>query len=166
MWRGMGHSGAQWRTTDVGQGARIMFLGEYQHSLDPKGRVVLPAKFREGLADGCVITKGQERCLYVFPLDRWETEVARVNTLPRTDARARKLARSFFAGANQQAPDKQGRVQVPFNLRTYADLTKDLTVVGVADYVEIWDTATWDRMSAEADEYYADIEEALGEHGI
>lgn len=166
MWRRMGHSGAQWRTTDVGQGARSMFLGEYQHSLDPKGRVVLPAKFREGLADGCVITKGQERCLYVFPLDRWETEVARVNTLPRTDARTRKLARSFFAGADQQTPDKQGRVQVPANLRTYADLSKDLTVVGVADYIEIWDTATWGRMSAEADEYYADIEEALGEHGI
>ena len=162
----MGHSGAQWRTTDVGQGAGIMFLGEYQHNLDPKGRVVLPAKFRERLAGGCVITKGQERCLYVFPLDRWETEVERVNTLPRTDARARKLARSFFAGADLQTPDKQGRVQVPGNLRTYADLTKDLTVVGVADYVEIWDTATWNRMSTEADEYYADIEEALGEHGI
>ncbi len=166
MWRGMGHSGAQWRTTDVGQGAGIMFLGEYQHSLDPKGRVVLPAKFREELADGCVITKGQERCLFVFPLDRWAMEVERVNTLPRTDARARKLARSFFASANQQAPDKQGRVQVPASLRTYADLTKDLTVVGVADHVEIWDTATWGRMSAEADEYYADIEEAFGEHGI
>lgn len=143
-----------------------MFLGEYQHTLDPKGRVVLPAKFREQLADGCVITKGQERCLYVFPLDRWETEVERVNTLPRTDARARKLARSFFAGADQQSPDKQGRVQIPANLRTYGDLTKDLTVVGVADYIEIWDTATWSRMSTEADEYYAGIEEALGEHGI
>ena len=162
----MGHSGAQWRTTDGRQGATIMFLGEYQHTLDPKGRVVLPAKFREQLADGCVITKGQERCLYVFPLDRWETEVERVNTLPRTDARARKLARSFFAGADQQSPDKQGRVQIPANLRTYGDLTKDLTVVGVADYIEIWDTATWSRMSTEADEYYAGIEEALGEHGI
>jgi MraZ protein len=143
-----------------------MFLGEYQHTLDPKGRVVLPAKFRDGLADGCVITKGQERCLYVFPLDRWETEVERVNTLPRTDARTRKLTRSFFAGADQQSPDKQGRVQIPAKLRTYADLSKDLTVVGVADYIEIWDTATWSRMSAEADDYYADIEEALGEHGI
>ena len=147
-----------------------MFIGEYHHSLDEKGRLVLPAKFRAALADDGAasgfVSKGQERCLYVFPLDRWETEVARVNTLPRTDARTRKLARSFFAGADQQTPDKQGRVQVPANLRTYADLSKDLTVVGVADYIEIWDTVTWGRMSAEADEYYADIEEALGEHGI
>ncbi len=143
-----------------------MFLGEYQHTLDPKGRVVLPAKYRERLAKGCVITKGQERCLYVFPLDRWEEEVERVSHLPRTDARARKLARSFFAGADQQTPDKQGRVQVSHNLRTYAGLEKDLTVVGVADRVEIWDSATWSRLSAEADEYYADIEEALSEHGI
>lgn len=162
MWCGMGHSGSQWRTTDVGQGA-IMFLGEYQHTLDPKGRVVLPAKFREQLADGCVITKGQERCLYVFPLDRWETEADRVNSLPR-DARARKFARSFFAGADQQDLDKQGRVQIPANLRTYGDLTKDLTVVGVSDHVEIWDTATWNRTSAQADEFYAYMEEALGEH--
>ena len=143
-----------------------MFLGEYQHTLDPKGRVVLPAKFRERLADGCIITKGQERCLFVFALDRWEEEVERVNRLPRTDRRARKLARSFFAGADQQAPDKQGRVQIPQNLRSYAGLEKDLTVVGVADRIEIWDSETWQRMSAEADEYYADIEEALSEHGI
>lgn len=143
-----------------------MFLGEYEHTLDPKGRVVLPAKFRERLADGCIITKGQERCLFVFPLDRWEEEVERVNRLPRTDLRARKLARSFFAGADQQSPDKQGRVQIPQNLRSYAGLEKDLTVVGVADRIEIWDSESWRRLSAEADEYYADIEEALSEHGI
>ena len=162
----MGHSGTQWRTTDVGQGAGTMLLGEHEHTLDPKGRVVLPAKFRDQLADGCVITKGQERCLFVFPLDRWETEVARVDSLPRTDARARKIARSFFAGADLQVPDKQGRVQIPAKLRAFAGLSKDVTVAGVADHLEIWDTATWSRMSAEADDYYADIEEALGEHGI
>jgi MraZ protein len=142
-----------------------MFLGEYQHSLDPKGRVVLPAKFREQLADGCVVTKGQERCLYVYPLDRWDTEVGGVNALPRYDIRARKIARALFANADQQTPDKQGRIQVPAKLRGFAGLEKNLTVVGVGDYLEIWDTATWDQMSVEADDYYAGIEEALGEHG-
>ena len=165
MWHGMGHSGAQWRTTDGRQGATIMFLGEYQHTLDPKGRVVLPAKFREELEDGCVVTKGQERGLYVYPFNRWEAEVGGVNALPRFDVRARKIARALFANADQQKPDKQGRMQVPAKLRDYAGLEKNLTVVGVGDYLEIWDTTTWDQMSVEADDYYAGIEEALGEHG-
>lgn len=143
-----------------------MFLGEYQHSLDPKGRVVLPAKFRKLLEGGCVIAKGQERCLSVFSLARWETEVERVNLLPRTDVRARKVARSLFASADRQTPDKQGRIQIPLKLREYAGLDKDVAVVGVADRVEMWDAATWNRLSEEADDYYSQIEEALSEHGI
>lgn len=138
-----------------------MFLGEYQHSLDGKGRVVMPSKFRDGLDDGCVITKGQEHCLYVFPLDRWEEEVAKVSRLPRTDRRARNFARSFFAGASDQRLDKQGRIQVPEVLRVYATLEKDVTVVGVAERVEIWATSVWQTVAAAADEYYSAIEESL-----
>lgn len=143
-----------------------MFLGEYRHTLDEKGRVVLPSKFRDRLAEGLVITKGQERCLYVFPLDRWEEEVERMNRLPRTDRRTRNFARAYFAGADQQKPDRQGRVQIPQNLRSYAALEREVTVVGVADRIEVWDAANWQRLSEEADQYYADIEEALSEHGI
>lgn len=143
-----------------------MFLGEYRHTLDEKGRVVLPSKFRDRLAEGLVITKGQERCLYVFPLDRWEEEVERMNRLPRTDRRTRNFARAYFAGADQQKPDRQGRVQIPQNLRSYAALEREVTVVGVADRIEVWDDANWQRLSEEADQYYADIEEALSEHGI
>ncbi len=144
-----------------------MFLGEYQHSLDGKGRVVMPAKFRDDLEPGCVITKGQERCLYVFPQDRWEAEVERVMKLPRTNRRARNYARSFFAGASDQALDRQGRIGVPPGLRDYAGLGKDVTVVGVADRVEIWDTAQWQQVSSEADASYAEIEETLhDEDGI
>lgn len=143
-----------------------MFLGEYSHSLDGKGRVVMPSKFRPELAGGCVVTKGPERCIYVFPMDRWEEESNKVLTLPRTDRRARNLARSFFAMASDQTPDRQGRVQIPESLREYAGLEKDLVVVGVADHIEVWAARTWESVAAEADDYYAGIEEALSEHGI
>jgi MraZ protein len=143
-----------------------MFLGEYSHSLDEKGRVVMPSKFRAELAAGCVVTKGQERCLYVFPENRWEGEAARVLKLPRTDRRARNFSRSFFASASDQMLGRSGRCQIPEPLRTYAGLSKDVTVVGVADHIEIWDTATWSTVAMEADDYYADIEEVLSEDGI
>lgn len=143
-----------------------MFLGEYQHSVDAKGRLVLPSKFRARLDDGLIVTKGQERCLYVFPLDRWDQEVEKVNRLPRTDRRSRNYARSFFGSASDQQLDGQGRVQIPQTLRDYAGLDKDVVVVGVSDRVEIWDAASWTDLSGEADELYAGIEEALSEEGI
>ena len=143
-----------------------MFLGEYSHALDAKGRVVMPSRFRKELKAGCVVTKGQERCLYVFPMDRWEEEAGRVLTLPRTDRRARNYSRSFFASATDQRLDSQGRVQLPEALRRYAGLEKDLAVVGVADHIEIWATEAWESVGAEADEYYAGIEEVLSEDGI
>jgi MraZ protein len=143
-----------------------VFLGEYQHSVDDKGRLVMPSKFRQRLDDGCVVTKGQEHCLYVFPHDRWETEVERVNSLPRTNRRNRNYARSFFGAASDQELDKQGRIQIPPALRSFADLGKDVVIVGVADWIEIWDTEAWETLSGEADEFYADIQEALSEEGI
>lgn len=143
-----------------------VFLGEYSHSLDEKGRVVMPSKFRTGLDDGCVVTKGQERCVYVFPMDRWEEESSKVLKLPRTDRRARNFSRSFFASASDQALDRQGRVQIPESLRRYAGLEKDLTVVGVADRIEVWAADTWRTVAEEADAYYSEIEEALSEDGI
>jgi MraZ protein len=142
-----------------------VFLGEYQHSVDEKGRVVMPAKFRERLSRGLVVTKGQEHCLYVFPLDRWEAEVARINRLPRTNRTNRNYARSFFGAAADQQMDKQGRVQIPQALRTYAGLDKDVVVLGVADRVEIWDSGAWESHSHEADDLYSGIEESLSEEG-
>jgi len=139
-----------------------VFLGTYDHSLDGKGRLVMPSKFRGDLDNGCVITKGQEHCLYVFPLNRWQAEVSRISNLPRTDRRARKFSRSFFAGASDITLDKQGRIQIPEKLRAYASLEKDVTVVGSAEHVEIWSTSVWESEEAEADEYYAGIEEVLG----
>lgn len=143
-----------------------MFLGQYQHTVDKKGRMVLPARYRHKLASGCVITKGQERCLYVFPLDRWEQEVEKYRMLPRTDARARRLTRAFFAGAVHQELDATGRVQLPLRLREYAGLEREVTVIGVEERVEIWDSASWSQYDEEADNYYSNIEEALSDFGI
>jgi MraZ protein len=143
-----------------------VFLGEYQHTIDPKGRVVLPSRFRDDLAKGCVIAKGQERCLFVFTLEQWEQEVERVRSFPRTDRRLRNYSRAFFGGASDQKLDKQGRIQIPANLREYAGLGKDVVVVGVGERVELWDAGTWQEFTANVDEYYAEIEEALGDQGI
>lgn len=143
-----------------------MFLGEHQHTIDPKGRVVLPSRFRADLAKGCVITKGLDRCLFVFTPEQWEIEAQRFRALPRTDRQLRNYARVFFAGAVDQKLDKQGRIQIPAGLREYAGLDKDLTVVGVAERIEIWDAGTWTEVTADADSKYADIDEALSEHGI
>lgn len=172
----MDNSGAKWYSyqpapgggerTGKEEGKPAVFLGEYQHSVDDKGRMVLPSRFRNGMADGCVVTKGQERCLYVFPMARWQEEVERFRSLPRTDARARRLTRSFFAGAISQELDANGRVQLPPGLRDYAGLGKEVTVIGVSDRVEIWNTAEWTDYTAAADEFYSNIEEALYDAGI
>ena len=143
-----------------------MFLGEYQHSVDSKGRLVLPSRFRDRLERGLVVTKGQERCLYVFPIDKWDQEVEQVNNLPRTDRRSRNYARSFFGSASDQQLDGQGRIQMPQPLREYASLAKDVVVIGVADRVEIWNVESWESVSDEADEQFAGIEEALSGDGI
>ena len=138
-----------------------MFLGEYQHSMDEKGRVVLPRKFRDDLLAGCVVTQGQENCLYVFSKDQWQIETDRVSRLPRTNRRARNYARSFFSGASEQMPDRQGRVQLTEKQRRYAGLEGAVTVVGVAERIELWSPESWEAVAAEADGDFARIEEEL-----
>jgi MraZ protein len=139
-----------------------VFLGEYEHSLDTKGRLVLPRKFRDVLADEpCVVTKGQDDCLYVFSLEQFQHEAAKVQRIPRTVRRGRQYTRAFGAGALDQVPDKQGRIQLPEKLRQFAGLDKDVVVVGALDHIEIWSTDAWSAEAAEADEYYSAIEESL-----
>ena len=142
-----------------------MFLGEYQHALDDKGRVVLPSKFRNSLAGGCVVAKGMDDCLYVYTMEGWTERAAQVATLPDTDRRARDFARALFGGAKDQEPDKQGRIAIPEKLLEYASLEKDVTIVGVADHIEICATPAWEAISETADEFYSGIEEALSAGG-
>ncbi len=135
-----------------------MFVGEYSHALDGKGRLVLPSRFRDELSQGCYLTKGQERCLYVFGQDQFDREVERVRSIPRTDRRYRTYARVFFSGASDQQLDKQGRIQLPAGLRTYASLNKDVAILGVGERIEIWDSETWATyLEGEADQFYSDI---------
>ena len=120
-----------------------MFLGEYQHSLDAKGRVILPARFRDQLEGGAVMARGLDGCLSVYPREEFETMAETVREKARRGERERRAARSFFAGAKPVAPDRQGRVAIPQNLREFAALGRDVMVVGVDFRIEIWDTSRW-----------------------
>lgn len=130
-----------------------MFLGEYQHSLDAKGRVILPRKFRAVLEGGAVMAKALDGCLAVYPAEEFEQVAERVRTKALEGQTERQAARSFFAGAVDVTPDKQGRVAVPATLREFAGLERDVVVVGNLHHVEIWDAERWreaDRVGAEA----------------
>lgn len=136
-----------------------MFLGTYSPKLDEKGRLILPARFRGELAGGVVLTKGQERCLFVFQLGDFEARAAaREQTAPTTKA-AREFNRVLFASAFDQTPDTQGRITVPPGLRTYAGLTRDCSVIGVNTHLEVWDAATWTAHEAAQEAAFADQDE-------
>jgi MraZ protein len=126
--------------------------------LDEKGRLILPAKFRDELAGGLVITKGQERCLYVFPMAEFQRIAGQLQEAPMTHKAARAYSRVFFASAHDEVPDKQGRVMVPAHLREYAGLDRDLAVIGASSRVEIWDAQAWASYLEESEGDFADIE--------
>ena len=121
-----------------------MFLGTHTPRLDEKGRLFLPAKYREELAGGLVITKGQERCLYVFPTAEFERITEALRTAPVTAKAVRDYSRVFFASASDEMPDKQGRITIPQPLRDYAGLQRDCVVIGANTRLEIWDAAAWE----------------------
>ena len=145
-----------------------MFIGTYDHSVDPKGRVILPRKFRDELGQDMVFTKGIERCLYVFPLAEFEAFATKLRSLPLTERPSRDFVRVFVAGASQESADSQGRVVIPQALREYAGLAKDVVLLGQIRRVEIWDKAEWERYRAVAEAAYADETNAahLAELGI
>jgi MraZ protein len=145
-----------------------VFIGAYDHSLDPKGRVILPRRFRDELGQEMVFTKGIERCLYVFPLAEFERFAAKLQGLPLTERPSRDFVRVFVAGASQETADSQGRVVIPQALREYAGLSKDLMVVGQLSRIELWDKAEWDRYVPAAQAAYSSEANAahLAELGI
>lgn len=143
-----------------------MFLGTHTPRLDDKGRLILPAKFRDELAGGVVITKGQERCLYVFPTAEFSSIAARLREQPMTHKAARAYTRVFFASAHDEVPDKQGRVTIPSHLRDYAALHRELAVIGASTHVEIWDRQSWEAYLAESEDDFADIEQGVLPGGL
>ena len=132
------------------------FLGTYSPRLDEKGRLILPAKFRERLAPGLVLARGHERCIFVFPADVFESLIGDRQGAPLTNKEARDYLRMLLSGASDEIPDKQGRVTIPAHLRQYAGLDRDLTVVGVGTQVEIWEPGRWDDFYSAAETAYVE----------
>ncbi|MDP9444178.1 MAG: division/cell wall cluster transcriptional repressor MraZ [Actinomycetota bacterium] len=138
-----------------------MFFGTHTPRLDDKGRLFLPAKFRDELQGGLVITRGQERCLYVWPEAEFVTLTEQMRQAPVTNKRARDYMRMLFAGASDETPDKQGRITIPQLLREYAALDRDCVVIGAMNRVEIWDAEAWQRYSGEQEQAFADLAEEV-----
>ena len=141
-----------------------MFMGEYNHTIDTKGRLIIPSKFREALGDGFVVTKGLDGCLFVYDNAEWTAFEEKLKALPMTNKESRKFVRFFLAGAAEVEVDKQGRILVPSVLREHASLEKDVVFAGVGGHIEIWDKSKWEEISAYDD--INDIAEELSSFGI
>ncbi|MFC4557010.1 division/cell wall cluster transcriptional repressor MraZ [Virgibacillus kekensis] len=133
-----------------------MFMGEFQHNIDSKGRIIVPAKFREGLGEAFVVTRGLDKCLFAYPMDEWKTLEEKLKKLPLTKKDARAFTRFFFSGAVECEVDKQGRINIPQPLRNYASLDKECVVIGVSNRIEFWANENWE-------DYFTDSEESFGE---
>jgi len=135
-----------------------MFLGEYRHTIDDKGRLTIPAKYRGSLAAGMVVTRGFDRNLMAFSLEGWEELAARVKSLPWSDPGAREFRRRVFSGAVDLIPDRQGRILLPTYLREFANIDSDVVITGMLDHLEIWNSEAWEpvRDAAESDEQHWD----------
>ena len=138
-----------------------LFLGTHAPRLDDKGRIFLPAKFRDDLAEGLVVTRGQERCLYVFPKDEFVRITETMRQAPVTSRAARDYMRVFLSGASDETPDKQGRVTLPPNLRSYAGLTRECVVIGAGGRLEIGDAAAWETYLAEQETAFSERAEEV-----
>lgn len=126
-----------------------MFIGEYQHSLDDKGRVIVPSKYREQLGENFVLTKGLDGCLFIYPLSEWAVFNQKLKSLPLTNINARKFVRFFLSGAVECNPDKQGRILIPNSLRVYSEIEKDIVFIGMSNRIEVWSQVRWDAYNNE-----------------
>lgn len=143
-----------------------MLLGEYTHSLDPKGRIAIPAKFREVFSAGAIITRGLDNCLFVFATKEWEALAQKLISLPLAQANSRAFVRLMLAGATDVALDAQGRILIPDYLRKYSLLNKQAVVTGLYNRIEIWDQERWARYKQKTESASEEIAEKLGELGI
>lgn len=143
-----------------------MFIGEYNHSLDSKGRVAVPAKFRIALKKGAVVTKGLDNCLFLYSKEQFKEIAKKFAALPISQAKARAFARHMLAGAMDVEFDNQGRITLPEYLRKFSSLKKKVVIAGLYDHLEIWDESTWDKYKGESEKNSNAIAEALGDLGI
>lgn len=142
-----------------------MFYGEYEHRLDKKGRIILPSKFRETSKEHYIekffVTRGLDSCLFLFPEEEWRQQESRFKNLSFTKREARKFNRLFFSGAVETAVDKQGRILIPSYLKDYADIKKEIIIVGVSSRIEIWSREKWEEFYKVSKESFEDIAEKL-----
>ena len=143
-----------------------MFIGEYTHNIDQKGRLAVPAKFRKVLAKGAVVTKGLDDCLFLYTKDEWQKLAEKLAALPISKANTRAFARLMLAGAMDVDIDKQGRMLIPDYLRSYAGAKKEMVITGLYNRLEIWDSAKWEAYKKGTETKSNDIAEALGELGV
>ncbi|EFM12810.1 MraZ protein [Paenibacillus curdlanolyticus YK9] len=143
-----------------------MFMGEHQHSIDDKGRLIIPSKFRESLGDTFIVTRGLDNCLFVYPRNEWSVLEQKLKALPLMKSDARAITRFFFSGATECELDKQGRVNLPKHLCEYAKLDKECVVLGVSSRVEIWSKETWAGYYEQSEEAFNEIAEKLVDFDI
>ncbi len=143
-----------------------MLMGKYHNSIDAKSRMIIPSKCREDLGGVCVLTRGIDKCLYVYPMAEWSKFMEKLSKLPTSDSKARAFVRHFYANAVECEIDKQGRITLPQELREYAAIDKDLVTVGIIDKVEIWAREEWDAEVRETDDSTWDMAEKMAEYGI
>jgi MraZ protein len=146
-------------------GSVAPFLGTHTPRLDDKGRLILPAKFRPQLAAGLVMTRGQERCLFLLPPDEFRRMFEGMRTAPVTSRDGRDYQRVFLSGASDELPDRQGRISIPPILRRYAGLDRDVAVIGAGSRVEVWDLPTWETYLAEQEARYSDTAQEVFPNG-
>lgn len=143
-----------------------MFIGEYNHNIDEKGRLAIPAKFRSVLKKGAVVTKGLDDCLFLYSREQWLKIAEKFATLPISQSKSRALARHMLAGAMDVAFDNQGRITLPEYLRNFSGLKKKVIVAGLFNHLEIWDEAAWLKYRTETEKHSNEIAEEMGDLGI
>lgn len=142
-------------------GVLIMFMGEYRHTVDAKGRMIVPAKFRESLGEQFVLTRGLDQCLFGYPMNEWKLIEEKLKALPLTKKDARAFTRFFFSGATECELDKQGRVNIASSLLNYAKLEKECVVIGVSNRIELWSKVIWEQYTEEQEDSFAEIAENM-----
>ncbi len=143
-----------------------MFIGEYSHTIDTKGRLSIPARFREELGERFIATKGLDQSLFVYPIHEWKILEGKLKQLPLTNQNARAFVRFFFSGATECELDSQGRIRIPANLREHAGLEKEVMVIGVGTRVEIWSQKVWNEYNSDENLSYDEIASKMQELGI
>ncbi len=143
-----------------------MFIGEYKHTIDDKGRLAIPVKFRGDLAKGAVVTRGLDTSLFLFPKEEWDKLAQKLASLPLGQSNSRAFARLMLAGAMDVTLDKQGRLVLPEYLREYAGMKKSIVIAGLFNRLELWDADTWDAYKQKTESEVGDIAEQLGELGV